>query len=186
MKRSTSARQYSVSVIILSGQAIATRIEAFPEPDLEKVCQSIGPDLSPVPDHKPLRFERGERHHTARRTGDTIDQSGKYPVVTGFGAMMNSGIRPGRRSCTCKWCPNGAKAQTLGGFASHAASLRPAGRQNSSGWLGFNPGTQFARRVDRARAAGDSVRRFTSSISIPFRPDSRISLPGSNPSSSSR
>src|SRR6201992_3450908 len=42
------ARKYSVPVILLSDQAIATRIEAFPEPDLQKVCQDITPDLSPV------------------------------------------------------------------------------------------------------------------------------------------
>src|SRR6476660_173885 len=47
------ARQYSVPVIILSDQAIATRIEAFDEPDLKSVCQDISPDLSPVAAHKP-------------------------------------------------------------------------------------------------------------------------------------
>src|SRR5438034_3537041 len=47
------ARHYSVPVIILSDQAIATRIEACPEPDLQKVCQDIAPDLTPVADHKP-------------------------------------------------------------------------------------------------------------------------------------
>src|SRR6266480_106809 len=46
------ARKYSVPVIMLSDQAIATRIEAFREPDLEKVCQDISPDLTPVADHK--------------------------------------------------------------------------------------------------------------------------------------
>src|SRR5499427_9975723 len=46
------ARNYNVPVFILSDQAIATRIEAFIQPDLEKVCQDISPDLSPVPDYK--------------------------------------------------------------------------------------------------------------------------------------
>src|SRR6476646_375793 len=41
------ARKYSVPVIILSDQAIATRIEAFDEPDLKTVCQDISPDLTP-------------------------------------------------------------------------------------------------------------------------------------------
>jgi 2-oxoglutarate ferredoxin oxidoreductase subunit alpha len=35
------ARKYSVPVIILSDQAIATRIEAFEEPNLEKLCQDF-------------------------------------------------------------------------------------------------------------------------------------------------
>src|SRR3954447_14421937 len=47
------ARKYNTPVFILSDQAISTRIEAFPEPNLEKVCQDISPDLSPVADHKP-------------------------------------------------------------------------------------------------------------------------------------
>src|SRR5712675_242408 len=47
------ARKYSTPVFILSDQGIGTRIEAFPYPDLEKVCQDISPDLSPVADHKP-------------------------------------------------------------------------------------------------------------------------------------
>src|SRR5213594_3299626 len=46
------ARKFNVPVFILSDQAIATRIEAFEEPNLEKVCQDISPDLTPVPDHK--------------------------------------------------------------------------------------------------------------------------------------
>src|ERR1041385_4691700 len=47
------ARKYSTPVILLTDQGIATRIEAFPCPDLEKLCQDISPDLSPVADHKP-------------------------------------------------------------------------------------------------------------------------------------
>src|SRR6266496_4607578 len=77
------ARKYSVPVIILSDQAIATRIEAFPEPDLEKVCQDISPDLTPVADHKPydLSAPDGLTHHVA--PGTRI-QSGRYPIVTGL------------------------------------------------------------------------------------------------------
>src|SRR5215510_2848236 len=47
------ARKYSVPIFILSDQAISTRIEAFPEPDLEKVCQDLTPDMTPVADYKP-------------------------------------------------------------------------------------------------------------------------------------
>src|SRR5208283_2836253 len=47
------ARRYNVPVFVLSDQSISTRIEAFPEPNLEAVCQDISPDLSPVPDYKP-------------------------------------------------------------------------------------------------------------------------------------
>src|SRR5438876_4839081 len=47
------ARKFNVPVFILSDQAIATRIEAFEEPNLEKVCQDISPDLTPAEDYKP-------------------------------------------------------------------------------------------------------------------------------------
>ena len=77
------ARQYSVPVFILSDQAIATRIEAFPEPNLEKIVQDISPDLSPVPDHKPydLSAKDGVTHHVP--PGTRIE-SGKYPIITGL------------------------------------------------------------------------------------------------------
>src|ERR1700730_11805836 len=77
------ARKYSVPVIILSDQAIATRIEAFEEPNLEKVCQDISPDFTPIPDHKPydLSVQDGVTHHVAPGTRIL---SGKYPIATGL------------------------------------------------------------------------------------------------------
>src|SRR5688500_15355607 len=39
------ARKYNVPVIILTDQAIATRIEACPEPPLDTVCQDMSPEL---------------------------------------------------------------------------------------------------------------------------------------------
>lgn len=77
------AREYSVPVIILTDQSIATRIEAFPEPILKDVFQDISPDLSPVSDHKPysLDSEDGLSRHLAPGTRIL---SGKYPVVTGL------------------------------------------------------------------------------------------------------
>src|SRR5580698_7390351 len=77
------ARKYSVPVILLTDQGMATRIEAFIEPNLEKVCQDVSPDLTPVADHKPydLSAPNGITHH---RAPGTRVQSGKYPVVTGL------------------------------------------------------------------------------------------------------
>src|SRR5437773_3466801 len=71
------ARRYSVPVIILTDQAIATRIETFPEPDLEKVCQDISPDLTPVANHKPydLSAPDGVTRHAPPGTRVA---SGKY------------------------------------------------------------------------------------------------------------
>ena len=77
------ARKYSVPVIILSDQAIATRIEAFEQPDFEKVVQDISPDFSPVAEQKPydLSAPDGVTRHLAPGTRIA---SGKYPVVTGL------------------------------------------------------------------------------------------------------
>lgn len=77
------ARKYSVPVIILTDQAIGTRIEAFDEPDLKKYCQDISPDLSPVEEFKPydLTVKDGLTRHVAPGTRIA---SGKYPVVTGL------------------------------------------------------------------------------------------------------
>jgi 2-oxoglutarate ferredoxin oxidoreductase subunit alpha len=77
------ARRYSVPVIILTDQAIATRIEAFEEPDLQKVCCDLTPDLTPVADHKPydLSAPNGVTRHVPPGTRIA---SGKYPVVTGL------------------------------------------------------------------------------------------------------
>ncbi len=47
------ARNYNVPVLVLSDQSIATRIEAFEEPDLQKACQDISPDFTPVAEYKP-------------------------------------------------------------------------------------------------------------------------------------
>jgi 2-oxoglutarate ferredoxin oxidoreductase subunit alpha len=77
------ARDYSVPVFILSDQAIATRIEAFEEPDLEAVCQDLAPDLSERSEFKPydLLAPKGVPQHAAPGTRIL---SGKYPVVTGL------------------------------------------------------------------------------------------------------
>src|SRR5271170_1410890 len=77
------ARKYSTPVIILTDQAIATRIEAFEEPPLETVCQDISPDFTPVADHKPYDLSKpdGITQHVAPGTKIL---SGKYPIVTGL------------------------------------------------------------------------------------------------------
>lgn len=77
------ARKYSTPVILLTDQGIATRIEAFPAPDLEKVCQDISPDFTPVADHKPydLSAADGITRHVAP---GTFIESGKYPIATGL------------------------------------------------------------------------------------------------------
>jgi 2-oxoglutarate ferredoxin oxidoreductase subunit alpha len=77
------ARKYSVPVFVLSDQAIATRIEAFNEPDLKTICQNVDLDLSPVPSHKPYDLSSGDGPSQHRVPGTRIED-GRYPVVTGL------------------------------------------------------------------------------------------------------
>jgi 2-oxoglutarate ferredoxin oxidoreductase subunit alpha len=77
------ARKYNVPVMILSDQAIATRIEAFEEPNLEKVCQDITPDTSTVTEYTPYDLDT-ITGITPRKVAGTRILNGKYPIATGL------------------------------------------------------------------------------------------------------
>src|SRR5687767_10374795 len=149
------ARKYSVPVLILSDQAIATRIEAVEEPDLEKVCQDISPDLTPVAEHKAYDLTVGDGVTPHVAPGTRI-MSGKYPVITGLehDEMGHpTGSPKLHMSMTAK---RRKKLQAL------AATLPvpqvygpPEGNVLLVGW-GSTQGP-LREAVDRARAAGDSV-----------------------------
>jgi 2-oxoglutarate ferredoxin oxidoreductase subunit alpha len=75
------AREYSTPVFILTDFALASRIEAFDEPDLPKLMVEPKPDLSERgADFKPYPLDRVTRHAPP---GSRI-ASGKYPTVTGL------------------------------------------------------------------------------------------------------
>ena len=75
------AREYSTPVIILTDQALATRIEAFDEPDLPKLMADSKLDLSPRgTDFQPYPLNRITRHAPP---GAPIG-TGKYPTVSGL------------------------------------------------------------------------------------------------------
>ena len=75
------AREFSTPVIVLTDQAIATRIEAFDEPDLAGLMVDPRPDLSERgADFKPFPLDRITRHAPP---GSRI-ASGRYPTVTGL------------------------------------------------------------------------------------------------------
>ncbi len=75
------ARKYSTPVIILSDQALATRIEAFDEPNLEDLIVDPALDLSPRhEDFRPYALDEVTRHAPP---GSEM-KGGKYPVVTGL------------------------------------------------------------------------------------------------------
>jgi len=75
------AREFSTPVLILTDQAIATRIEAFDEPDLPKLMVDVKPDTSPrAPEFKPYPLDAVTRHAPP----GSLMTSGKYPTVTGL------------------------------------------------------------------------------------------------------
>jgi 2-oxoglutarate/2-oxoacid ferredoxin oxidoreductase subunit alpha len=75
------AKDFSTPVIILTDQALATRIEAFEEPDLKALVKEPVLDLSPAPvDYKPYPLDAFPRHVAP----GTRMLSGKYPTVTGL------------------------------------------------------------------------------------------------------
>ena len=75
------ARKYSTPVFILSDGSLATRIEAFDEPDLKSLMQDPKPDLSPRTNgYKPYPLNQVTRHAPP----GTRMVEGKYPVVTGL------------------------------------------------------------------------------------------------------
>lgn len=149
------ARQYNVPVFLLSDQAIATRIEAFPMPDLERVCQDITPDLSPVEDYKPYDLSAPDGV-VPRVVPGTPIRSGRYPVAGGLehDEMGHpSGSPRLHMEMTAK---RRKKLQSL------AATLPtpevygpPQGDLLLVGW-GSTKGP-IKEAVDRARAAGDRI-----------------------------
>ncbi len=74
------AREYSTPVFILSDSSLATRIEAFEEPDLTKLMQPVELDLTPRPaDFKPYPLD-AITHHAP----PGAKMEGPYPIVTGL------------------------------------------------------------------------------------------------------
>ncbi|MSU47243.1 MAG: 2-oxoacid:acceptor oxidoreductase subunit alpha [Lacunisphaera sp.] len=75
------AREFSTPVIILTDQALATRIEAFDEPDLPKLMVDLKPDLAPRgATYKPYPLDEVRRHAPP----GSVMGSGKYPTVSGL------------------------------------------------------------------------------------------------------
>ncbi len=149
------ARKYNVPVFLLSDQAIATRIEAFAEPDLEKLCQDITPDLSPVADYKPYDLSTPDGV-TPRVVPGTPILSGRYPIAGGlehdeFGHP--TGAPKLHMAMTAK------RRKKLQAFAASLPTPKvygpPEGNLLLVGW-GSAQGP-IREVVDRARAAGESI-----------------------------
>jgi 2-oxoglutarate/2-oxoacid ferredoxin oxidoreductase subunit alpha len=74
------ARKYSTPVFILSDTSLATRIEAFDEPDLSKFMVDPMPNLTPRQTHKPYPIDQITQHAPP----GTRILDGKYPLLAGL------------------------------------------------------------------------------------------------------
>src|SRR6266567_843939 len=74
------ARKYSTPVFILSDTSLATRIEAFDEPDLSKLMVDPKPDLTPRQSHVPYPLDQITQHIPP----GTRILDGKYPLMSGL------------------------------------------------------------------------------------------------------
>ncbi len=149
------ARRFNVPVFILSDQAIATRIEAFAEPDLEKVCQDITPDLSPVADYKPYDLSAPDGV-TPRVVPGTPIRSGRYPIA---GGLEHDEYGHPTGSPKLHMQMSAKRRKKLQALAATLPTPKvygpPEGNVLLLGWGSTRGPIQEA--VDRARAAGDSV-----------------------------
>lgn len=149
------ARKYNVPVILISDQAIATRIEAFEEPNLEKVCQDISPDLTPVADYKPYDLAPADGFAPRVVPGTRIE-SGKYPIATGLEHDELGHPTGSPKLHTQMTAKRRKKLQALGASLPTPKLHGPSeGNVLLIGW-GSTEGP-IKEAVDRARAAGDSV-----------------------------
>ena len=74
------ARKYSTPVFILSDTSLATRIEAFDEPDLSKLMVNPKPDFTPRQTFKPYPIDQITQHVPP----GTRILDGKYPLLAGL------------------------------------------------------------------------------------------------------
>jgi len=125
------------------------------EPDLEKICQDISPDFTPIPDHKPydLSAPDGVARHIAPGTPIL---SGIYPVASGLEHDEQGHPTASPRLHMQMSAKRRKKLQAL------AATLPvpkvygpPEGNVLLVGW-GSTLGP-VKEAVDRARSAGDSI-----------------------------
>ena len=149
------ARKYNVPVMVLSDQAIASRIEAFTTPDLEKVCQDISPDFTPVQDYKP--YDLSAPNGVAPRVvPGTRILSGRYPIATG---LEHDELGHPTASPKLHMQMTAKRRNKLQALAKTLPTPKvygpPEGNVLLVGWGSTHGPIHEA--VDRARAAGDSV-----------------------------
>ncbi len=162
------AREYSCPVLVLTDQAIATRVESFEMPDFATFTQDIAPHFDPRgPDYKPYaNTADGIAHHAPPGT-PMVD--GKYPVVTGLehDESGHPASRPANHVMMV--AKRRRKLQVLAEKLSPPAVYGPAeGDVLLVGW-GSTQGP-IREAVEKARAAGESVSAMHIRYLMPLQP----------------
>ncbi len=170
------AKQYSCPVIVLSDQALATRVEAWAMPDLPALMSDLTPDLKPVgPDFKPYRVtEDGIARHAPPGT-PVVD--GKFPIVTGL--EHNEAGHPNAQPANHAQmiAKRRRKLELLASRLPKATVHGPAeGDVLLVGW-GSTQGP-IREAVAKARAAGQSVSALHLRYIMPFQPGIQEILDG--------
>lgn len=149
------ARNYNVPVFVLSDQAIGTRIEAFPAPDFEKVCQDITPDLTPVATYKPYDLSAPDGI-TSRKVPGTRILDGRYPVAGGLEHDEYGHPSSSAKYHTAMSIKRRKKIQALAHTLPKPKIHGPSeGNVLLVGWGSTMGPIQEA--VDQARAAGEAI-----------------------------
>jgi len=162
------AREYSCPVIILTDQALATRIESFAMPDFENLVQDIAPTFAPRgPNFQPYENTAdGVAHHAPPGT-PMVD--GRYPVVTGLehDESGHPASRPANHVLMV--AKRRRKLQRLAEKLPPPALFgSPTGQVLLVGW-GSSLGP-IREAVEQARAAGESVSALHLQYLMPLQP----------------
>ncbi len=162
------ARAYSCPVIVLSDQALATRVETWERPDFKKCVQDISPNFATRgPNFKPYdNAGDGIAHHAPPGTPIA---DGKYPVVTGLehDEYGHPAARPANHAMMV--AKRRRKLKLLESKLPPPEMHGPnEGNVLLVGWGSTRGPIQEA--VDRARAAGESVSAVHLRYLMPLQP----------------
>ncbi len=172
------AREYSCPVIILSDQALSTRVEAWEMPDLPKLVQDINPKFEQQgPNHLP--YENTPEGVARHSPPGTPMADGKFPIVTGLehDEAGHPASRPANHVMMV--AKRRRKLQVMASKLPKATVFGPPeGNVLLVGW-GSTQGP-IREAVEKARAAGESVSALHLRYLMPFQPGIKEILDGFN------
>jgi 2-oxoglutarate ferredoxin oxidoreductase subunit alpha len=172
------AREYSCPVIILSDQALSSRVETWDMPDFAKICRDITPKFEP----------RGANYKPYENTADGVARhappgtpmaDGKYPIVTGL--EHDEAGHPASRPANHVMM-NAKRRRKLQVLASKLPKAEVYGASEGSvllvGW--GSTGGPIREAVDKARAEKQSISALHLRYISPLQPGIKEIFDGFN------